>query len=162
MAKKKKVEHKRIKLSELDKNIYRPNDTTVLDPDNSIDPIIIAYTTKGNEDELDNNGLPVLHDELRQTQLGKDKIIPAELLESAYAKQTFNGKRHHYYVKTNQRGDLYDPKGLYEEWNSSKQRLGGEPMWKFREVNLRVFELYTSFLKTGNKAWLHNAGRAHK
>ena len=155
------VEHKRIKLSEIDKNIFRPNDTDVLDSDNSIDPITIIYTIKGQEDELDDNGFPLLYDEERE-RMGKITFIKAELSDDAYAKKTFNGKRYRYYAKINQRGDLYNKYGLYEEGKINKKRVTGELTWQFREVNLRVFELYLSFLKTKNVAWLKKAERSYK
>lgn len=156
------VKHQRIKLSELDKNIFRPNETLVLDPDNSIDPVVTVYTIKGKEDEIDSDGLPVLKDTLYERPNGEQYIVAAETFDDAYAKKTFNGKRPRYYVKMNQRGDLYSPFGMYEEWNNKKKKDSGEPTWQFREVNQRVFDFYTSFLKTKNKAYLQNADRAHK
>jgi len=156
------TQQKRIKISELEDSIFRPNNATVLDPDNSIDPFVITYTIKGKEDEIDNSGLPVLHDEIHRRHVGKDVMTPAEQSEYAYAKKTFNGNRYRYYVKMNQRGDLYNPRGLYEGGYQRKKHESGEPIWAFREVNLRAFELYTSFLKTGNIAWLHNAERAYR
>ena len=156
------VEHRRIKLSELEANIFRPNDTIVLDPDNSIDPVTTVYTIKGKEDELDPDGLPILNDTIYERSNGDEYIVKADTFDDAYAKKTYNGKRYRYYAKMNQRGDLYSPFGLYEEWQTKQKKDSGEPIWQFKEINQRVFELYTSFLKTKNKAWLQNANRAHK
>lgn len=155
------VEHKRIKISELDESIYRPNDTTVLDPNNSIDPITTIYTILGKHDEFDVDGFPILNDTVYEQATGK-RLVKAETFDVAYAKKTFNGNRYHYYIKINQRGELYNPNGLFEGGTQRKTRQTGEPVWQFREINMRVFDLYLSFLKTKNIAWLKNAERAYK
>ena len=153
------AEHKRIQLSELEDSIFRPNE---IDPSEQIaqDPSVVVYTIIGKQDELDGDGFPILHDTLYE-RAGKETVVKAGDFEEAYAKKEFNGSSYTYYAKSNKRGNLYNPYGLYEEWNHTKSREG-EPIWKFVQINIRVFELYISFLKTNNKSWLLNAERAHR
>lgn len=156
------TEHQRIKLSEIDQSIFRPNDkeSEVLDSDNSINPFVTVYTLIGKHDALDENGFPLLYDTIYERDNAKDVLIKAENDDLAYAKKSFNTKRYNYHVKTNNRGDLYNPHGMYESANThNKKHVSGDLVWRFQEVNLRVFELYLSFLKTNNKAWLMNAER---
>jgi len=158
------VEHKRVNLAELNKNIFCPNDEPVdiLDPDNSGNPEVVVYTMTGKQDAIDQDGLPVIFDSVEERNHGNDVVTKAEDADIAYAKKTFNGKRYKYFVKANNRGDLYNPYGLYESDHiKTTKRMTGELKWKFHEVNLRVFELYTSFLRTNNRSWLNNATRTY-
>ena len=103
----KPTEHKRIKLSELNESIFRPNDNVdIFDNDNSLDSSVIVYTIMGKQDELDEGGFPILLDTVEERPHGKDVVIKAEDEDIAYAKKLFNGKRYKYYVKANNRGDL--------------------------------------------------------
>ena len=159
------AEHKRLTQKDIEKSIFRPNDATMLDGDNSITPIVTVYTIMHKHDELDEDGFPLLLDTIYEQPGGKERLVLAATFEDAYAKKTFNGKRYRYFAKVNNRRDLYDPAGLYvedEKWQRKNTRQSGQLKWQFREVNLRVFELYLSFLKTNNKSWLNNANRANK
>lgn len=156
--------HRRIKLSELDDSIFRPNDNVdILDNDSSLDSSVVVYTITGKQDELDEDGFPIIFDTVEERTHGDDVVVKAEDADIAYGKKTFNGKRYRYYVKANNRGDLYNPYGMYEsDQHKRKKHMSGDLVWKFHEVNLRVFELYISFLKTNNKAWLQNAMRIYR
>jgi len=35
----------------------------------------------------------------------------------------------------------------------------GKKAWDFKQVNAKVFEMYLTFLRTKNRAWLTNAER---
>lgn len=153
------VEHKRIDTSKLDENIFHPKKSDVLDADNSIFPSVTVYTIMGKQDGADENGIPVLYDGIHERPNHPDVIIYAESSDDAYAKKTFNGNRSRFYIKANHQGEFYSPLGIYEEKGATQLRHG-EPMWKFREVNQRIFDMYASFLKTKNIAWLKNAERA--
>lgn len=66
----------------------------------------------------------------------------------------------HYFVKANKYGKLFNPTGMYTEGHHKRfNKVLGAQEFQFKKVNLRVFELYTSFLKTKNTAWLSNAER---
>jgi len=158
------TEHKRIKLSEIDDSIFRPNDNVeMLDDDRSINSSVVVYTIIGKQDELDEDGFPMIFDTVEERTNGNDIVVKAEDADIAYAKKLFNGKRYKYYVKANNRGDLYNPYGMYEsDQHKRKKHMSGELVWRFQEVNIRVFELYMSFLRTNNMAWLNNAMRAYR
>jgi len=65
-----------------------------------------------------------------------------------------------YFVKANRYGKLYNPTGMYTEGQHKRfNKMIGANEFQFKKVNLRVFELYISFLKTKNVAWLNNAER---
>jgi hypothetical protein len=65
-----------------------------------------------------------------------------------------------YYAKTGFSGSLFDPWGMYTEGSQgARAKANGRDKWEFTEVSLRVYELYTSYLKTRVKAWFHNAER---
>lgn len=65
-----------------------------------------------------------------------------------------------YFIKANKYGKLYNPSGMYTEGQHTRfNKVLGAKEFQFKKVNLRVFELYTSFLKTKNVAWLNNAER---
>jgi len=155
------VEHKRINLTDVEKSIFRPNEVENTTKTDLACPNIIVYTVKGQQDEFDEQNCPVLNDSVYDRN-GKKTVVLAEDLEEAYAKQVFKQGTKHYFAKTNGRGDLYNQYDLYAEGNAKKTRPNGEPIWKWQEVTQRVFELYLSFLKTGNRAWHANAQRANR
>jgi hypothetical protein len=65
-----------------------------------------------------------------------------------------------FYIKTGLYGKIYDPIGLFSEGTSAKfLARAGKKAWDFKEVNQKVFDMYLSFLRTKNKAWLNNAQR---
>lgn len=98
------------------------------------------YTLFGMEDYVDDNG------NTRQTQQGK----------KTYAKRV-DGKC---LVKIGIDGRAYNPLGLYSEGHANKTLAKvGKGQYNFKRVNPKVFDLYVSFLRTKNIAWLNNANR---
>jgi hypothetical protein len=98
------------------------------------------YTLFGIEDYVDDNG------NTRQTQQGK----------KTYAKRV-DGKC---LVKIGIDGRAYNPLGLYSEGHANKTLAKvGKGQYNFKRVNPKVFDLYVSFLRTKNIAWLNNANR---
>ncbi len=98
------------------------------------------YTLFGIEDYVDDNG------NTRQTQQGK----------KTYAKRV-DGKC---LVKIGIDGRAYNPLGLYSEGHANKTLAKvGKDQYNFKRVNPKVFDLYVSFLRTKNIAWLNNANR---
>lgn len=98
------------------------------------------YTVFGMEDYIDNDGNP------RQK---KEK-------QNTFAK-TADGK---YFVKIGIDNRVYNPIGMYSEGQHNKmlQKIG-KKQFNFKRVNKKVYDLYVSFLRTKNLAWLNNADR---
>jgi len=93
---------------------------------------------------------------------GSKEIDPED--PKCYAKKvkyekSDGGTNERYYVKYGDKGFMYDPWGLYTERTESKKLYGDKSTWYFRKVNRKSFFYYLDFLKTRNKAWLHNAER---
>jgi len=80
-----------------------------------------------------------------------------------YAKKvTINseaGATEKFYVKYDDKGFMYDPWGLYTEGKEDRKLYGDEPTWSFRKITKKPFYYYLDYLRTRNKAWLHNAER---
>lgn len=98
------------------------------------------YTVFGMEDYIDDDGNP------RQK---KEK-------QTTFAKAT-DGK---YFVKIGIDNRVYNPIGMYSEGQHNKmlQKIG-KKQFNFKRVNKKVYDLYVSFLRTKNLAWLNNADR---
>lgn len=65
-----------------------------------------------------------------------------------------------FYIKTGVYGKVYDPIGMFSEGTAAKfLARTGKKAWNYKQVNSKVFDMYLSFLKTKNKAWLSNAER---
>ncbi len=62
------------------------------------------------------------------------------------------------YIKTNNRGSFLNPQDMYEEFRHDKI-VDGRPVWSFRPVPPRAYEMYLKFLETKNGSWLRNAER---
>lgn len=102
------------------------------------------YTIFGKHDDLDNDANPIL----------------IENTKDALARKTTLNNSTKYYIKIGPHGKIYNPIGLYSENQSNKYLARtGKNLWEFRQVNSKVFDLYLSFLRTKNIAWLNNAER---
>jgi len=91
-----------------------------------------------------------------------DKKNPRSSSESAdvCAKKIIGNKSTRFYIKTGLYGKIYDPIGLFSEGTGAKfLARAGKKAWEFKQVNSKVFDMYLSFLRTKNKAWLTNAER---
>ncbi len=66
-----------------------------------------------------------------------------------------------YMVKRDGSGKLYNPISIYGQNVSRSTTFLDKTCkdFKFRTVNMKIFEYYISFLKTKNLSWLYNAER---
>lgn len=98
------------------------------------------YTIWGMEDFVDDEG------NTRQNKETKDTF--AKIL---------NGK---HLIKIGLDNRVYNPLGLFSEGSSNKVLAKiGKNEFNFKRVSPKVFNLYISFLRTKNIAWLNNANR---
>jgi len=104
------------------------------------------YTLIGNEDYLDSSdGSP------KQNSFN----------ENTYAKKiTRDDGSIRYSVRVDTDGKFYNPINIYSQ-NLKSTFLDNvcRNADKYKNVNYKVFNLYITFLKTKNLAWLHNAER---
>lgn len=65
-----------------------------------------------------------------------------------------------FFIKVGTYGKIFNPIGMYSEGKNAKflSKIGRKE-FEFKEVNQKIFELYTNFLSTKNLAWLNNAER---
>lgn len=105
---------------------------------------IELYTLLGDHDYLDNENKPRLNVESKKT----------------YAKKINKNNATKYYIKTGTYGRIFNPIGLFSEGKSNKfiAKIGRKE-FEFKEVNQKIFDMYTTFLGTKNIAWLNNAER---
>lgn len=98
------------------------------------------YTSLGSGDYIDEEG------NARQT----------EQQDNTFAKS----KSGNFFIKVGPDNRAYNPIGMFSEgqYNKILSRIGKKE-FNFKKVNKRVFELYLSFLKTNNLAWLNNTNR---
>jgi hypothetical protein len=76
------------------------------------------------------------------------------------AKKIIGDQSTKFFIKTGLYGKIYDPIGLYSEGTGAKfLAKTGKKAWDFKQVNAKVFEMYLTFLRTKNRAWLTNAER---
>lgn len=102
------------------------------------------YTLIGHHEYLDNDQNP---------RSKKDK-------PDVCAKKVISNNSTKFFIKTGTYGKIYDPIGLYSEGTSNKfLARAGKKAWDFKQVNAKVFDMYVSFLRTKNKAWLTNSER---
>jgi hypothetical protein len=98
------------------------------------------YTVWGMEDFVDSEGNTRLENEGKNTFA---KIV--------------NGK---FFIKIGLDNRVYNPLGLFSEGSSNKVLAKiGKNEFNFKKVNSKVFDLYLSFLRTKNIAWINNANR---
>lgn len=101
------------------------------------------------------------------TLIGKHEYIDADNNPRANnenanvcAKKLITEKTTKFYIKTGLYGKIYDPIGLFSEGTGARfLAKAGKKAWEFKQVNSKVFDMYVSFLRTKNKAWLSNAER---
>lgn len=102
------------------------------------------YTLLGCHDFIDNHNKP---------RLNKDSKF-------TYAKTVNKNGIIKFYIKTGTYGRIFNPIGLFSEGKSNKfvAKIGRKE-FEFKEVNEKIFDMYTTFLATKNIAWLNNAER---
>jgi hypothetical protein len=127
----------------LDACIYKPNNGSVETVGSSAGEDEF-YTVLGQQEFTDSNGYSRV----------------TEKSDHIYAKAINAEGETKYFVKCNRYGKLFNPSGMFTEGNHKRfNKMIGSNEFNFKRVNLRIFELYTSFLKTRNVAWLNNAER---
>lgn len=120
------------------------NNDFIIKPKADSNKITEFYTLIGQHEFLDTDKNP-------RTQTEKSTVC---------AKKIITDKTTKFFIKTGVYGKIYDPIGLYSEGTAAKfLARAGKKAWEFKEVNSKVFNMYLSFLKTKNKAWLTNAER---
>lgn len=103
------------------------------------------YTLSGNQDFFDENELPRLSSE-------SDKVYAKKIIRED------NSIR--YCIRLSLSNKLYDPTSTYG-LDKTKSFLDNTVRSedRFKNVSHKVFDLYTTFLKTKNTSWLYNAQR---
>lgn len=103
---------------------------------------VTHYTVIGDHDSIQDNK-PITNDETKSL---------AKTIET-------NGNTR-YFVKIGAYGKLYNPIGMYSEGKDKKflSKIG-KNQFEFKQVNMKVFDLYVEFLRSRNVAWLNNAQR---
>ena len=98
------------------------------------------YTFIGHHDYIDGEGSSRHYTEKKDT----------------FAKQE-SGK---YFIKIGLDNRAYNPIGMFDEGQHNKILAKvGKNQFNFKRVNKKVFDLYTTFLRTRNLSWLNNANR---
>lgn len=146
---KKKTNAYRIRQSDLQQAIYKPDKNKVAVGVEEEDQEIVVYTILGKQDDFDDDENPVLHSTVRDL---------AEERPDAFAKKVLTGSRYNYFIKRSHDGKFLNPIGLYDENRHQARRLG-QDLFTYKQVNRKAFEFYVKFLKTKNRAWLQNAER---
>lgn len=104
------------------------------------------YTLVGNGDFIDE------YKNSRANQDNYSKILAKKILREDQSIR--------YSIRITNAGKLYNPISIYGEEKQSTfldRVCKTEP--KFRDVNLKAFNLYLNFLNTKNLSYLHNAER---
>lgn len=126
-------------LKKEDKFVINKTKTPIVKEDKTV-----LYCIFGEQDELDENGLPITSNE-----------------ETALAKSVRRNNNEKYYIKVGTAGKLANPANYLEKSRHSRSSHNtGVNQFKFIEVRPDVFDLYLSFLKTKNAARLVQAERA--
>ena len=103
------------------------------------------FCTIKNYDFIDEQNNPCLIDE-------SDNRIMAKI-------KTRDNGSHKYLIRLDNMKKIYDPTlDLSENKNNNLFEVDGADI-EFKEVNKNVFDLYLSFLRTMNVAWIRNAER---
>lgn len=120
---------------------------------------VVIYALSGSGDIKDTNGFDILLD--RQKRNNSDQIVKdlAETRKTACAKTiTINGKTR-FFIKQGRQGHFYNPLAPIPTDNRDYVRSHGREEWIYREVNKKVFDYYSLFLKTKNSRHLVDAER---
>lgn len=104
------------------------------------------FTISGQEDYIDNESNP------RIQKADSNKILAKKL---SRVDGTFR-----YLLKMDRNGKIYNPLSIYGE-NQATTFLDRvcRSQNKFKDVNMKAFNMYLNFLRTKNVSWLHNTER---
>lgn len=123
--------------------------------DNSTHTVKV-FTIQGQQDDFDENGYPLLHDNLIYNGDTLSKIEKAEDKPKAYAYKNKNV----YYVKIGPDGKMFNPIGMFTENMQAKiNQVKGRMDFRWVTVTKSSFDFYLKFLKTRNISYLLNAER---
>lgn len=105
---------------------------------------IKLYTIIGKHDFIDDNDRPRVSDNE----------------SNSMAKSIIKNNKERFFIKTSNYGKLFNPLGMYSEGKQKKflSKIG-KSEFNFKEVNMKVFNMYINFLSSRNAAWLNNAQR---
>jgi hypothetical protein len=103
------------------------------------------FTILGDHEFLDRDNKP-------RAKTESKSVVAKSIQIDSYPKK--------YYIKVGTHGKIFNPIGLFSEGQNTKflSKIGRK-QWEFKEVNQKVFDMYTNFLSTKNIAWLTNAER---
>lgn len=108
---------------------------------------VFLYTIEGQQDFLDNDMPMRQHDD--------DSVYAKKIIRS-------NGSIK-YMIKLDYSAKLFNPLSIYDKEDKRQVTEFLDSVCrnnkKFKEVNSKVFDLYTKFLSTKNTSWLFNAER---
>lgn len=87
-----------------------------------------------------------------------DTNIKAHERPDACARKIIGTRNERYYIKANDKGELFDPqdRSMISEQN---RKSFGRKVWQLKEVRKLAFEYYLQFLSSQNKAFLGLARR---
>lgn len=106
-----------------------------------------SFTVIGQEDFVDELGRPRLNTE------ESDKVYAKQITRADHTRK--------YMIKLDRSGKLYNPLSIYGDQSQASAFLERvcRSQFKYREVNLKAFEMYLKFLSTKNIAWFNNTER---
>ncbi len=131
----------RVRIKDVEASTFTPNKRDVVDHS----PVSeVVFTVRGQHDYMYQD-MPAIYDQ------GK---IKAENRKDACAKKV----GHRYFIKVNNRGDIYNPIDSTHSETSNKKE-NDIPVWQYRSVAYTTFCHYMHFLKTRNQNFLIYARR---
>jgi hypothetical protein len=107
---------------------------------------IELYTLYDNQDYIDQNNNP-------RSKTDNDRVLAKKI--------TRDDGSIKYMIKRDGSGRLYNPISIYAQNQSRSSTFLDKTCkdFKFRTVNMKIFEYYINFLRTKNLSWLFNAER---
>lgn len=107
---------------------------------------IELYTLDGDSDFLDKNDNP-------RSKTDNDKVLAKKIHRDDGTIK--------FMIKRDGSGKLFNPLSIYGDNQSRAANFLDKTCkdFKFRTVNMKIFEYYVNFLRTKNLSWLYNAER---
>jgi hypothetical protein len=104
------------------------------------------YTLMDNHDYTDEASNP-------RSKVDNDKVLAKKFLREDGTTK--------FMVKRDGSGKLFNPLSIYGDNQSRASNFLDKTCkdFKFRTVNMKIFDYYVSFLRTKNLSWLYNAER---
>lgn len=125
------------------------NDFSIINGRNQdIEPEELYFTSKEQADFIDNLGRPRC--------MSASDIVYAKIITRADGSSK-------YMIRLDRTGKLYNPSSIF---GKGKEMLPTSfldrvcrSQYKYKEVNLKAFDMYIKFLSTKNASWLYNTER---